>query len=266
MIAYLRVLAYLASLHVRSLFEYPGAVMLAWVSQGFSYVSVYTAIALIILRFDTLGGWGWPEMALLLSFHLLAYSMGAAFSFTQFRELEEVVRLGTFDCLLVKPISPWAYIVFSGFNTQYISHVVVAIGLMSWAVGQVDIAWSIPTAFYFLASLVSSAVLVACIITMLGANALVWVRSRYLFSTFFGFWELARFPLNIFPGVIQFVMLTIAPLGFLAYVPVAVILGKDVVLLGPAAPVLALLAGPVAVLIARAHWRFCLRNYQGAGG
>jgi ABC-2 type transport system permease protein len=266
MIAYVRTLRFLVHLHVRSLFEYRAAVVLGWVSQAFSYASVYTAIALIILRFETLGGWVWPEMALLLSFHLLAYSMGAAFSFTQFRELEEVVRLGTFDSLMVKPISPWAYLVFSGFNIGYAGHVALAVGLMGWAVTQVDIAWSIPAALYFLASLVSSAVLVACVITMLGANALVWVRSRYLFSMFFGFWELARFPLNIFPGVIQFVMLTIAPLGFLAYVPVAVILGKDVVLLGPAAPVLALLAGPVAVLIAMAHWRFCIRNYQGAGG
>jgi ABC-2 type transport system permease protein len=43
-------------------------------------------------------------------------------------------------------------------------------------------------------------------------------------------------------------------------------LGKDVALLGGWAPLLSLLVGPIAVLIAMGHWRYCLRNYQGAGG
>lgn len=251
---------------IKSKAEYPGAMVLGWLSQFVAYGSMYTAISLILARFGALGGWVWPEMALLLSFHLLAYSLGASLSFVQFREIEEKVRMGTMDAILVKPIGPWTFIVFSGLNIGYAGHVALAVGLMAWALTQVDVAWSASSILFFLACLVSAAMIVAAIMTMIGATALVWVKSNHLYQVFFGFWELARYPLNIFPLPLQVIMLTFAPFAFLAYVPVAAILGKPVPLLGDWASLAAISVGPLLVFLAMAHWRRCLRNYQGAGG
>lgn len=262
----LAVVPHLVRMYVRTRMEYRGAMLLAWFAQALSYAATYTAIALLLLRFGNLGGWDWSEMALLLSFHLLAYSIGASLSFTQFRNIEEQVRLGTFDAVLIKPVSPWVYLVFSGLNIGYAGHIILAVGLMAWAVTQVAVDWSVLTALYFLASLISAAMVTAAIMTMIGATALVWVRSKHLFSIFFGFWELARYPLNIFPVPLQILMLTVAPLAFLAFVPVAVTLGKPVPLLGDWALLGSLAAGPLAVTLGALHWRHCIRNYQGAGG
>jgi ABC-2 type transport system permease protein len=262
----LRVIPHLVSIHLRTHMQYRGALFIGWFAQAIGYAGTYASIALIIARFDRLGGWSWPEMALLLAFHLLAYALGAALSFVQFRDMEEKVRLGTFDAILTKPIGPWTFLAFSGLNIEYGGHIALAIGLMAWALlhRSLDLApWQI---LYFLAALVSAAMLTAAIMTMIGATALVWVRSRHLFSIYFGFWELARYPLNIFPVPLQALLITFAPLGFLAFVPSAVILDKPVPLLGAWAPLAALAIGPLFVLIAIAHWRWCLRNYQGAGG
>ena len=256
----------LVAMFIRTKAEYPGAMVLGWVSQFASYGAMYTAIALIVTRFGMLGGWTWSDMALLLSVHLLTYSLGASFSFTQFREMEDLVRQGTMDAILVKPVSTWVYMVFSGLNIGYAGHIVLAAGLMAWALSAVDIVWSLPAMLFFMAALLSGATVVCCLMTMIGATALVWVRSRHLYSIFFGFWELARYPVTIFPVPIQFLLITIAPLGFISSVPVAVLLGKPVPLLGDWAGIACLLAGPAMVLIAMAHWRWCLRNYQGAGG
>ena len=261
-----RVIPALVHTFVKSKTEYPGAMILGWLSQFAAYGSMYTAISLILARFGTLGGWVWPEMALLLAFHLLAYSLGASLSFVQFREIEEKVRMGTVDAILVKPVSPWVFIVFSGLNIGYAGHIVLAVGLMAWSLTQVDVAWTPALALFFPACLASAAMIVAATMTMIGATALVWVKSNHLYQIFFGFWELARYPLSIFPLPLQVLMLTFAPLGFLAYVPVAATLGKPVPLIGDFAPIAALAAGPLFVLIAMAHWRWCLRNYQGAGG
>lgn len=262
----LTVIPELVSMYVRTRLEYRGALVLGWFAQGLSYATNYAAIALIIHRFDNLGGWRWPEMALLLAFHLLAYAIGASLSFTQFYDLEEKVRLGTMDAVLVKPVSPWAFIVFSGLNVGYGGHIILAIGLMGWSLTQVTADWSLLTALYFVAALASAAMMTAAILTMVGATALIWVRSSHLYSIFFGFWELARYPLSIFPLPLQLLMLTIAPLGFMAYIPTAVALGKPVPLLGDWAPLASLAIGPLTVLLAMAYWRHCLRNYQGAGG
>jgi len=261
-----RVLISLVKMQIRTRLEYRSALILDWLALMFAYASAYTAIALIVLRFDEIGGWTWAEMALLLSVHLLSYSVGAAFSFVQFRVLEDVVRLGTFDTLMVKPISPWVYIAFSGFNIGYTGHVVLALALLAWSASEVSIAWSPGFVFYFVAALVSAAMITAAFVTMIGASALVWVRSRHLYTIFFGFWELARYPLNIFPAAIQALLIAVIPLAFIAYVPVAVLLGKPVPILGDWAGPASLAAGPIATLLAMLYWRWCVRNYQGAGG
>ncbi|MBD8063967.1 ABC-2 family transporter protein [Devosia sp. PTR5] len=266
MLRTLRLLPHLIGIHVRTHMEYRSALVIGWIAQAVGYGGMYASIALIINRFENLGGWTWPQMALLLAFHLLAYAVGACISFVQFRDMEEKIRFGTFDAILVKPIGPWTFLAFSGLNIEYGGHIALAIGLMIWALLSLDLPWTPGLALYFAAAVASAAMLVAALMTMIGATALIWVRSRHLFAIFFGFWELARYPLNIFPAPLQILMITFAPLGFLAFIPCAVVLGKPVPILGDLAPAASLLIGPLFVILAAAHWRWCLRNYQGAGG
>lgn len=266
MLRHLRVLPLLVQMHIRSQMEYRGAFWLDRLAQILSYGSVFATLAILLARFDTLGGWNFPELALLFSFQLLAYSLGAALSFVQLRDMEELVRLGTFDTLLVKPFSPWAYIVFSGLNIGYAGHIILAVALMAWAISAVDFSWSAGSVAFLLGALLSATLLTAAIITMIGATALIWVRSNHLFSIFFGFWELTRYPLNIFPGAIQLVLITAIPLALTSSVPVGALLGKPIPMLGDWAGPVSLLAGPLWVLLATAHWRYATSRYQGAGG
>ncbi|MBX5158049.1 ABC transporter permease [Rhizobium sp. NZLR1b] len=266
LIHYLRVIPLLVRMHVRSKMEYRGAFWLDRFAQILSYGSVFATIGILLARFHTLGGWTLPELALLFSFQLLAYSLGAAMSFVQLRDLEELVRLGTYDTLLVKPFSPWAYLVFSGLNIGYAGHVILAAALMGWAILSVDFTWSVWSVSFLIATLISATLLTGALITMIGATALMWVRSNHLFSIFFGFWELTRYPLNIFPGGIQITLITAVPLALTSSVPVGALLGKSIPLLGDWAGPVALAAGPVWVLISIAHWRYATGKYQGAGG
>ncbi len=257
---------FIAGLYVRTRLEYRSSLVLGWISQAFGYAGAYAAVWLIVARFEVLGGWRWPELALLLGFHILSYSLGASLSFVQMRDMEGLVKRGGFDMLLVKPISPWAYLVFSGLNIGYGGHILLGLGLSIWAIIQLHPAlawWIIP---FTVGALISAAMLVCAILTMIGATALIWGRSNHLYSIFFGFWQLARYPLNIFPGAIQIVMLTVMPLAFISFVPVAVLLGKEVPVLGIWAPMLSIASGPVAAGIAMMHWRYCVNHYQGGGG
>lgn len=257
---------HLIGMQLRSRLQYRANLVIGWVAQAFGYASVYGAIWIIASRFETIGGWTWPEIALMLGFHILAYALGALFTFVQLRSMEELVRLGTFDTLMVRPVNPWAFLVFSGVNIEYGGHVALGMGMIAWALPQLSIGWSPLTVLQFAASLISGALLTGALLTMIGALALILTRSRYVFGIYFDFWELSRYPLPMFALPLQVVLLTVAPLGYLAYVPVASLLGKPVPLLGDLAPFAGVIAGPVAVVIAILVWRACLRRYQGAGG
>jgi ABC-2 type transport system permease protein len=259
-------IAFMIRLQVRARMAYRVAFLLNRLAQIIAYASAFSAIWVLIHKFSDLGGWRWPELALLLSFQLLAYGIGASLSFTQMRDLEETIRSGKFDTLLVKPMSPWAYLVFSGLNLGYIGHIVLAIGMLAWSLSAVDIHWNVLRAAYALASLVSSAALICALLTMIGSCAFLMARSRYLYGILFGFWELVRYPLNVFPAPLQWLLLTALPMGFLNYVPVSYLLGKETVIVGELGGLLAPLAGPVWVGLAMLLWRFSVRRYQGAGG
>ena len=117
----LRVVPLLLAMKVRSRMEYRASFFIDALAMMLTYGSVYATFWILLLRFETLAGWDWPELAVLLSFQLFTYAVGASFSFTQFRDMEEMVRLGQLDALLVKPFSPWAYLTFSGYNIGYIA-------------------------------------------------------------------------------------------------------------------------------------------------
>src|SRR3954468_12742308 len=126
----LSALVFMVRLQLRIRLAYRGAFVLNRLAQIIAYASAYSAIWVMVRKFDTLGGWRWPELALLLSVQLLSYALGAALSFTQMRDLEETIRKGSFDILMVKPFSPWAYLVFSGLNLGYLGHLVLGAGML----------------------------------------------------------------------------------------------------------------------------------------
>jgi len=262
----LAILPHLALMYLRSEMEYRVAFWINRVAQIITYASSFAVIWIIAARFGGLGGWDWSELALLFSFHLLGYSLGACLSFTQMRQLEEAVRVGTFDTLLTKPISPWAYMVFSGLNPGYTGHVMLGIAMMAWSLTMVQVPWSPGWVLYFIGALLSAGMVTGAIFTIIGSTALIWTRSNHLYSVFFSFWDMSRYPLTIFPTAIQTALIFFVPLGFMASVPVAVLLGKPVPILGDWAGPLALLAGPFFVGLAILQWRRSIGRYQGAGG
>jgi ABC-2 type transport system permease protein len=67
MIRQLRILLLLVKMHIRSQMEYRGAFWLDRFAQILSYGSVFATIAILLARFETLGGWNFPELALLFS-------------------------------------------------------------------------------------------------------------------------------------------------------------------------------------------------------
>ena len=257
---------FMVRLRIRIMTAYRGAFFVNRLAQILAYAAAYAAIWVMVHRFDTLAGWRWPELALLLSFQLLAYALGASVTFTQMRDLEDKIRLGSLDLLLIKPISPWVVLVFSGLNLGYLGHIALAVGMLAWSLAVLPLHWTPLLALYALTSLISSALVVAALLTMIGACALLLTRSRYLYTSFFGFVELTRYPLSIFPAPLQWLMLTAVPMGFMNYVPVCHLLGKEPAVVGQLGGALAPLSGPLLVLIAMAYWRLCLRQYQGAGG
>lgn len=256
----------LVGLSLKSGLEYRAAFFVQMLAMILNYAAMYAEIWIITERFNSLGGWTWQELTVLLAFQLFSYALGAAFSMGQFRELGALVRTGDFDLILTRPVNSCAFLIFSGVNVNYAGHFVLAISLMIWALLQPEIPVSVPSILYLFCAAISGALVVVSIFIILGALALNLIDGNFLTNIFFSFWHMTRYPLNIFPHYIQFTLTAIVPMAFFSYIPVAVFIGKPIFLLGDAAPIISILAGPALMLGSLTIWSFCLRRYQSAGG
>lgn len=262
----MRLFLHLLAMNIRKSLEHRVDFMLGRVAIVMSYGSFFATVWVLVHRFEDLGGWRWPEMVMLLSFQLLAYSLGASFSFVQFRDLSEEVRLGKFDVLMIKPVGVWFYKVFSSFEIGYVGHIVLGAGMFVWSLGNVQTNISAMSICFLLLAIISSAAAVAAIFTAIGISALILVRPRYLYEVFFSVWELARFPLTIFPMGMQIVFFSIAPIAFFAYVPVSIYLDKELIIYPTGGLIASLALGPVVVTVVSVFWKACMDRYSGAGG
>jgi ABC-2 type transport system permease protein len=180
--------------------------------------------------------------------------LGQAWHFS--RELKD----GVLDPYRVRPISPVFLYFFQRFSLEGSVNMSIALAYLAWALVQAPVE-------------VTPAL---CGLTLWGV-ALAW-WSRTVLTVFFAIWEfyvlnsdLSHFcyevssagadrPLDVFDRRTRFVLLSIVPVGALAYIPASMVLGRFGVLeaLGHTAWLFVL-----GLLVFRA-WRRGFRRYESA--
>jgi len=252
-------------LRMRERMEYRGAFLLGLVAQGLSYVADVLVIWILVHRFGTIGGWGWNEIALLYSLNLVSYAIGAAFTYSQ-TELEGMVQRGTFDGILVRPLNPYLSLAAQQFNVGYIGHIVIALGVFIWSLGNLAVGWTPLSVLYLILAVIGGSMIQAAVLTLLGAWSFLFVRATFLFGFAGTLRTFITYPISIYSAAIQVVLTAIVPFAFVNFYPASVLLGKDGDLfpgwIGWLAPVVGMLALGFAYWV----WMRGVNRYQGAGG
>ncbi len=256
----------LVKLRMKERLEYRGDFLLGIIAQIISYGASYVVIWLFLRKFDTIAGWGWSEIALLYSIGLFTYAMGASFTFVQMRDLENQVREGTFDGILIKPVNSYFYVLCRGINVAYIAHLAISGSVLVWALLQLNVEWTWYKILYFVLALISGSLIQCGIMTMIGASSFIWVRSGFLFNLFFKLKDFISYPISVYGVFVQVLLIFIVPLSFVNFFPSAFLLSKETALLPEWTAWLAPLVGPLVFWIGYQVFMYCSKKYQGAGG
>ena len=245
--------------------EYRADFILNAGAQILSFGAEYAVVWMLLKRFTSIGGWTWPEIALLFSIALLTYAFGASISFVQMRELESKVRDGSFDGVLIKPLNPYFYTVMRGFNLGYVAHFILSVTFLLWSLSQLSIDWTIWKGLYLLAAIISGALLQAGLMTLIGAWTFVFVRSQFLFTLFFRFKDFISYPLTIYSRFIQILLVFLIPFGFVNFFPSTLLLAKPVPAGFAWGTWAAPFAGPLVYALGYFVWMKSINRYQGTG-
>jgi len=222
---------------------------------------VVTAL-LLSERFDGIGAWSRPEVRFLLGYALVVRGLLDTVCGYNLSFISRRIGRGQLDHMLVQPQPLWMIVLSEGFSPWSGSGTLLAgAALLGFAVagGEVTVAWA-----WLPLQVVGSALLLLAFAYAWGSAAF-WApkaAEEINSSSMLLMDELRGFPLDGVPAALRLGLLSVVPVGFVAWWPSAALLDPEATLLvRVAAPIFSLLFGALALAI----FRRGLRHYARTG-
>ncbi len=229
--------------------------------------SVELAALLVLFRqFDNLGGWTKGEVILLYALSAVMFSIGDTLG-TGLDGFSETIRLGEFDRVLTRPVSPFLQALVGDVSLRHLGQMLQGIVVFAYALSLVHIPWDAARVAYLLVTIASGATLFLCLFAIQAVLSFWTVESIEAVNAFtYGGSDLAQYPLHIFDRWLRRLFLWVIPIGFVSFLPAVYLLDKPDPL---GLPSVARFVAPVAALLFAAAtgllWGFGVRHYRSTG-
>lgn len=253
---------------LRGQMQYKVSFVLETVAVAIGTVCDFLAILIVFGRFDNIGGWTMPEVALLYGMVATSFSV-AQFIGSGFEDFEETVRRGTFDQVLIRPRGATFQVIANQLPLRRLGRFAQGVLVLGLALYWLDVAaWWGPERWVFLVwSLFGG---------MLFFQGLFFIRAAVCFWTVesieavnlltYGGHEMASYPMHIFGDWLRRIFTYFIPLAFVDYFPALFLLDKPSPLGTP--PYWAWFAVPLCAAMCAvgfACWSAGVRHYQSTG-
>lgn len=262
----LAVYRHLVLASIRGQLAYPTSFALQCAGQALVQLEDMVIILVLFSRIGAMGGFTRQEV--LLIFGLAGVSFGLANLLVgSLDKVGELVRAGTLDALLLRPVPAMTQICASEFALRRLGKVVTALAVLGYVLATSPIWWTPLRVAVLLITPLTGLVLFGAIWVAASATTFWLVEGQELPNAVtYSSGMFTSYPVSVFSGWLLRLMAFVVPGAFVAYYPALAILGKPDPLGLPAvlpysAPVVALLAAGVAALA----WRAGLRHYVGTG-
>lgn len=230
-----------------------------------SLLNLGTGILGLVVLFgqvESLHGWDFPATLALLGVYLTVGALRGLVigpSLEALAGLGQEVMTGNFDFSLLRPVNVQFLASFRHWRLFSLLDLALGLGVLGIAVSRPGQSLSVQQALSFLVAL--SAALAILYALLLALTAMVFWSPGFLFTWVFdGIFQMARYPVGIYPGWLRLVLTWVIPIGVITTVPAQALTGN--------AP-WSLLAGSVllaAALVTAASLLFqrALRRYSSA--
>jgi ABC-2 type transport system permease protein len=258
----------LAAASVRAKTRRPAYLAVRMFAAGLIVAIEVAGVVLLLDRFGSIGGWRPAEVVLL--FGLAFASQGLALmvgSSLEADKLSELVRRGTFDQVLTRPVSPLGWVLASYVDTRFLGRLLAGAGAVAWAGERAGVAWTPGrVGLAAMAVLCAGAIVFGVLLAAAGLTFVTVQASEAVNVLIYGGTYLASYPMQIYGSALRFLFVWLVPLGLAIYVPALGVLGRRG---PPGLPAwLAWLAVPAAGAFLAAGglaWRGGIRHYVGTG-
>lgn len=258
----------LVSARVRSELQYRASFGLFLASQFLVTLLDFVEIAVIFGRVDSLAGWSLGEVAFLYGTTCVPFAL-ADLLVSQVEEVHRRIRSGTFDILLVRPLSPLVQLLADDFALRRLGKVAQAAAVLVIASGLLGLDWT-AARLALLAITIASATVIFSALFVLGACIQFFTIDAGQFANAFTYGgnSASQFPLTVYAPWLRRFLVFVVPVAFVNYLPAVALLGKPAsdrfglpAALSYASPAVAL----AMALIATMAWRASVNRYRSTG-
>jgi len=205
-------------------------------------------------------GWDFYEVLLLQAVFML--SSGSAyllFDGVLWASMQHV-REGSFEVVLLKPLSPLTYLIVTTFNPEIMGMVIAGSVLFGVSIYFTGI-FSLIAIPQFLLLFAAGFCVMAGINMYMAATSFKWVGNSRIPEIFDSLITFGKYPVTIFPQVIRGISTFVIPVGMIGFFPASALLGRvDAVVFAAVIPcVLFMLTGAWL-------YRHMVKLYEGVGG
>lgn len=246
--------------------EYRGQYAIRMLAKIISWSTGFVAILILLNKFKRIGDWTTYEVLFLYALDVLSYSLAGTFFMGPFGKLPRLIRQGTFDEVLTKPVNPFFYVICTHVSAGYTSNYVIGIAILCICFVKLGIRLTAVKLFWLIL-VILGAVLIQSAGFILTAVPAFWiVKSDGLRELFYtnltGF---LQYPLGIYDKWVKVLLTFILPYAFINYYPCQYFLGKDENLFFPWFQYLTPAVGLAVFGIAYFVWKKGLNAYQSTG-
>jgi ABC-2 type transport system permease protein len=205
-------------------------------------------------------GWSIYEIMLLQGVFMLSKGIADLLFFGIVYNTLIRVREGTYDLLLIKPVSVLFISIATGFEPDSIGTVAGGLLISYFSLHrlpQPDMVQWLRFIFIFLFSVMA----MFSFAVIMAASMFKWVGNSRIYEIFDSITSFGNYPRTIFSKSFQTIISYIIPVAIIAFYPASALLGKDISGIMPAVLVLALF-----LVLSILFWRLMLSKYTSAGG
>ncbi len=263
---YIKVTVYLIKMSIQTNLEYPME-FFGWLfANPIQFLLGIATVKFVITQFGMLGGWAFGEIAFLYGLAILSYGLSAVL-FVQTWFMGSFILDGEFDIFMLRPMNVLYQFFFCIFNIYGFSDLLPGIVIFIYGCVQVHFNWSFIN-IMMLVSVVTGATLIRGALYLVTGSVAFWTKNRnsYTMLNLTIFDQTTKYPLSIYPRVVQIIFTFVLPLGFISFYPAKDFLNKNSgVLFSGNMAWFTLLVGIFLFWLATRLFRRGLTKYESAG-
>ncbi|MEM6460014.1 MAG: ABC-2 family transporter protein [Planctomycetota bacterium] len=206
------------------------------------------------------GGWAWPEALLVVAAYTVLDGFQATVLAPNRQQVTEMVREGTLDFVLLKPIDTQFWLSCRQLRIWGLPNLLLGLGLAGYALTAIEgVPWFRGSAMFVLPLVIGLVILYA--LGYLLSTVTIWfVKMENITLAMQALLEAGRYPVSAYPGAYRVFFTFVLPVAFMTTVPAAWVSGRS----GPGSLLAAAGAAAALLLLSRWFWRFALRHYTSA--